>query len=520
MKIVFRVDASAQMGIGHLIRCLTLAEALRERGVQIRFVCREHTGNLIALLRQRAMPVTVLPAPMIKETKPGEDYAAWLGVTQAKDAGQTIAALDGDKPDWLVVDHYGLDVEWEQLLRPHVRKLMVIDDLANRHHDCDVLLNQNYSTVGERRYVGLIPDACKLLVGPRYALLCPEYAAYRKMLRARNGKIRRVLVFFGGSDPQNMTGLALEALSDAELRHLEVDVVIGANNPHREALEKQSRERPQTTIYGSRPHLADLMAQADLAIGAGGTTTWERMCLGLPTIVITIAENQRPASEALAEAKLIHYADHFSDITTDHLTQLLKQLSRDTEKLTGLSIQNQIQVDGLGALRLVEVLCPNDINEIRLRPACENDIALYFSWANDPEVRNSAVNTATIPWATHRAWFANKLQDVNCHLFVLEAAGLPVGQIRFDRVGNETYIDYSLDPIVRGRGWGLRLLDLGVNRIRQVEPVRLRAEVNAANKVSAAIFLRNGFTETSNTSREYRSFYSDSGASDERVAKL
>ena len=513
MKIVFRVDASTRMGIGHFMRCLTLAEVLRERGVQARFICREHTGNLIALLRQKAIPVTALPAPAINDTS-GEDYAAWLGVTQAEDAEQTIEALNGERPDWLAVDHYGLDVEWEQRLRPHASKLMVIDDLANRYHDCDVLLDQNYATEGERRYLGLVPDACKLLVGPRYALLRPEYAAYRKTLRVRDGKVRRVLVFFGGSDPQNMTGLVLETLSRAELRNLDVDVVVGANNPHRETLEKQVRERPQTTIYGSRPHLADLMAQADLAIGAGGATTWERMCLGLPTVVISIAENQQPVSESLTEAQLIHYAGHFSGIKTDQLTQLLKQHCYDAENLTELSTQNQLQVDGLGTLRLMEVLCPSDINEIRLRPASDEDIVGYYNWANDPAVRKHAVNTSAISWATHQAWFASKLHDVNSQLFVLEAAGLPVGQIRFDKEGGEAHVDYSLDPIVRGRGWGLRLLALGIDGMRQIEPVRLRAEVKAGNEVSAAVFLRNGFTETSNVSAGYRSFYRETGASD------
>ncbi|CAG0944123.1 hypothetical protein ANRL1_01597, partial [Anaerolineae bacterium] len=398
MKVVFRVDASAQMGIGHFMRCLTLAEALRERGAQIRFVCREHTGNLIALLQQKAMPVTMLSAPAINDKASGEDYAAWLGVTQAEDAEQTILALDGDKPDCLVVDHYGLDVEWEQRLRPHVSKLMVIDDLANRCHNCDVLLDQNYSAEGEQRYAGLVPDTCKLLVGPRYALLRPEYAAYRRALRARDGKVRRVLVFFGGTDQQNLTGTALEALSHPESRHLEVDVVVGANNPHRDGIEQQVLRRPRTTLHGSRPHLADLMAQADLALGAGGATTWERMCLGLPSIVISIAENQRPASAALAEAELIYYAGHFSDIKTDGLTQLIKQQSHATEKLVELSTQNQLQVDGLGTLRLVEALYPSDINEIRLRPACKEDVILYYNWVNDPQVRKNAINTHHIPW--------------------------------------------------------------------------------------------------------------------------
>lgn len=513
MKVFFRVDASAQIGIGHLMRCLTLAEALRERGVGIRFFCREHTGNLIALLHQKAMPVTVLPSQAINDLTFAEDYAAWLGVTQVEDAGQTIEAINGEKPDWLVVDHYGLDIEWEQRLRPHVSKLIVIEDLANRHHDCDVLLDQNYSDGGEKRYGYLVPENCRLLLGPRYALLRSEYSAHRKTLRTRNGQVRKVLVFFGGTDPQNMTGLALEALSQAALRHLDVDVVVGSNNPHRETLAKQARERPQTTIYGPLPHLADLMAQADLAIGAGGATTWERMCLGLPTVVISIAENQRTASEALAKVQLVQYAGHFSDMNIETLSQLLRQFSHDAERLAGLSIQNQLQVDGFGALRLAEVLCPSASNDIRLRPACEDDMIFYYNWANDPEVRKHSFDTTTITWAMHHAWFASKLHDVKSHLYVLEIATLPVGQIRFDKEADEASIDYSLDTIVRGRGWGSRLVAMGADLMQKIESLRLRALVKSRNEVSCSIFLHLGFTEELGLLKESvvecRSFFCD-----------
>jgi UDP-2,4-diacetamido-2,4,6-trideoxy-beta-L-altropyranose hydrolase len=496
MKVIFRVDASTQMGIGHLMRCLTLAEALRKHGVQIGFICREHPGNLIGLLQQKAMPVTVLPVATISNTTIGEDYAVWLGATQAEDAEQTIAALDGEKPDWLVVDHYGLDVEWEQRLRTHVSKLMVIDDLANRHHDCELLLDQNYSAEGEQRYAGLVAESCKLLIGPRYALLRPEYAAFRQTLPARDGKVRRVLVFFGGSDPQNMTGMALESLSHPNLSHLEVNIVVGANNPYRKSIEQQISNRPFTTLYESRPHLADLMAQADLALGAGGATTWERMCLGLPSVVISIAENQLPASEALAKENLIHYVGHFSGIKVEHLTQTLKQKIQDTKRNVELSTQNQIQVDGHGALRLVEVLCPSVTNDIRLRPACEEDIILYYNWANNPDVRKNMVNTAPISWIAYQAWFSGKLHDANSRLFVLEVSGLPVGQIQFDKEGDEARINYSLDVLIRGRGWASRLVALGADLMQQIEPIRLRADVEAKNEASSAMFLRIGGTET------------------------
>ncbi|MEX6780098.1 UDP-2,4-diacetamido-2,4,6-trideoxy-beta-L-altropyranose hydrolase, partial [Limnospira fusiformis] len=211
MKVIFRVDSSAQIGSGHLIRCRTLAEELRRRGAEVRFICREHRGNLIHLLSQAAFPVTVLPPPPQSSGEMEENYQAWLGVSAETDAQETLLALGGESADWLVVDHYGLDAVWERQLRPQVKQILVIDDLANRPHDCDVLLDQNYSQLGEQRYQGWVPHSCRLLLGPRYGLLRPEYPLYRQALSPHRGQVRRVLVFFGGTDSQNMTGKALEA---------------------------------------------------------------------------------------------------------------------------------------------------------------------------------------------------------------------------------------------------------------------------------------------------------------------
>jgi UDP-2,4-diacetamido-2,4,6-trideoxy-beta-L-altropyranose hydrolase len=478
MKVVFRVDASSSIGTGHLMRCLSLAEALRDRGVETQFICRAHKGHLISLLQKKAMPVTILPDTVNSIETVDADYDAWLGSTQEEDAKQSIAALSGEKPDWLVIDHYGLDVEWEQQLRPHTNKLMVIDDLANRRHDCDILLDQNYSSDGKSRYAELVNKACKQLLGPHYALLPHEYAIYRKIMSVRDGKVGRVLVYFGGSDPHNMTGLALEALSSPELCHLEVDVVIGPNNPHIKALEIQSRNRPRTTIYGSRPHLADLMVQADLAIGAGGTSTWERMCLGLPTLIISIAENQLPASISLAEAKLIHYAGHYSSIKINNLIQLLLNLIDDEKRLLELAIQNQVHVDGLGVLRLVEMIAPSDIKKIRLRPVSKDDLINYYNWEKNLEAVKVSSNTSSIDWENYQTWFAGKLQEIDSYLFVFELSGLPVGQIRFDRHEDENYMDYALDPIIQERGWASELTALGLNVFSQTKPVMLPAKIN------------------------------------------
>lgn len=508
MKVVFRADASSRMGIGHLMRCLTLAEALHERGADTCFICRDHPGNLIELLRRQAMPVTVLPAPAQTPEVNSEGYVASLDVTQAEDAEQTIEALHGDCPDWLVVDHYGLDADWEQRLRPYTAKLMVIDDMANLRHDCDLLLNQNYSGEVENCYSDLVSEKCRLLLGPRYALLRPEYEAYRRTLQPRGVVVRRVLVFFGNSDPHNITSLALEALSAPEFQHLEVDVVVGANNAQRVALEEQVLARPLTNMYGSRPHLADLMSHADLAIGAGDGTTWERICLGLPSLVVSIAGNQRQTCDALARAELIQHIGSFRDVRSTDLIDALKGWIRNPERLLACSTLSPLLVDGLGGLRLAEVLHQTPANKLRLRSACPDDVGLFFHWANDPEVRRQAIHSEPISWNGHQEWFARKLTDSQSRLFVLLAGALPVGQIRFDWQGDEAQIDYSLDALVRARGWGAQLVSLGSALVQQSEPVRIRAEVKVGNHSSRAIFSRLGFDQAESAQgRGYMSFY-------------
>jgi len=424
-----------------------------------------------------------------------EEYGSFLGVTKEVDARQTIEALCGHTPDWLIADHYGIDKGWEQILRPHVGKLMVIHDFANRHHDCDLLLDQNFAMGRKGLYRGLLPGNCHILLGPNFALLKPEYVAYRQKLPSRNGEVRRVLVFFGGSDRHNMTALALEALTASEFSHLEVDVIVGAGNLHRIHLEQKASSRPLTNLYGPRPHLADLMTRADLAIGASGATIWERMCLGLPSVVITTSENQKPAAEALKKANLIQYVGHYADINEKMLSQTLRQLVHNPECLTEMSVRNQLQVDGYGASRVTEVICPTNVTALRMRPAISDDCILYYNWVNDPAVRKSAMNSEPISWQTHSEWFSNKMQDEHAFLFVLEAAGLPIGQIRFDRAGDEAWIDYSLDSIVRGRGWATRLVVLGMDFLRANKPVHFCAEVKPDNKVSRSIFLRSGFVE-------------------------
>lgn len=328
MKVIFRTDASVEIGSGHLMRCLTLADQLREEGAEAAFICRDLPGGMFDLLQARGYRFARLPA-----AEAGK-------VTPLLDAGETIAAageLFPERADWLVVDHYGMDAAWECSLRPHVRRIMAIDDLANRPHDCDLLLDQNYYRDMERRYRGLVPEHCVTLLGPAYVLLRPEFAEARKKLRTRGGNVRRILVFFGGSDPTNQTGKALEAMKLVSRPEIAVDVVVGAANPHRETIRATCEELPNTAFHCQVSNMAELIAAADIAIGAGGATTWERCSLGLPTLTVVLADNQLQTTVDIGQLGAIIFLGWADQLTASDLADATKRLIQQPDQLKNLS---------------------------------------------------------------------------------------------------------------------------------------------------------------------------------------
>ena len=354
MRIAFRTDASLKIGTGHVMRCLTLADALREQGAESRFVCREHEGHLMELIRSRGYEVHALPKPRANASfKFDLAHSSWLGVDWSMDAKETRQLLAYSKFDWLIVDHYALDHLWESALRPSCRRIMVIDDLADRRYDCDFFLDQNYGSSTER-YAGLVPVDCTQFQGPEFALLKPIYAQRRTEQIVRNRKIQRVLIYFGGwADPVDLTGMALRAFQATDLKRVELDVVVGSSYAYRQKLEAAATNRGRTCIHTQLPDLSELMSRADLAIGAGGATTWERCCLGLPSIVISTAENQRPACVALAADRLIEYLGHVDLISPEVIRKKVLELLGKPERLDDLIKKSMSLVDGKGTSRVV-----------------------------------------------------------------------------------------------------------------------------------------------------------------------
>lgn len=368
MYVAFRADASLQIGTGHVMRCLTLADALRERGAKCIFVCRPHQGHLLDLVIQRGHEALALPE-LQESAQPdlnGTAHAHWLGTHWTKDAQdtqQTLSARKGQLVDWLVVDHYALDARWEQALRPQVQRIMVIDDLADRPHACDLLLDQNLGR-SNRDYEGLLRGKTTTLIGLHYALLRPEFAALRADSLARrqtNSQLRRLLITMGGVDKDNATGEVLAALKCCNLPvDLQVIVVMGPYAPWRAQVQAQAAQMPwPTEVLVGVDNMAHLMAESDLAIGAAGSTSWERCCLGVPTIQVALAQNQEAIAQALSRAGAALMLP--CQAIAETLPSLISTLA-SADQLYAVSLAASSVTEGKGALFVCEFMKVDDEN--------------------------------------------------------------------------------------------------------------------------------------------------------------
>lgn len=355
-RVLIRTDASLEIGSGHVMRCLSLADALRVNGVHCQFMCREHPGNLIALIRARGFAVQALPTGAA-----GGDgstaHAAWLGASVREDIKACLPILRNWLPDWLLVDHYALEATWEAAIRPYCQRLLVIDDLADRRHVCDLLLDQN---LGRRAgdYFGLVPPSCRLLIGSEFALLRTEFATWREesLRRRRSASLQRLLITLGGGDKDNWTRAVLQSLKHSSLpQNCVIDVVLGTQSPWLEDVCANARELPWTVMVEKGvDDMARRMALADLAIGAAGGSSWERCCLGVPTLLLVIAANQYPAASALQEAGAALLLP--SSELSHALPESLALLQREPWRLEQMSLQAAGVCSGAGVSFLVKEL--------------------------------------------------------------------------------------------------------------------------------------------------------------------
>lgn len=493
MKIFIRVDSGYAIGTGHVMRCLTLADALghffKDKDPKIVFLSRPHTGNIIEFIQKKGYEVISLSCP---EFSGGSDEKSWLGTLQEKDALECLPIVN--EADLLIIDHYSIDSIWENIVRSYVQKIFVIDDLANRHHNCDILLDQNFYLDKDIRYQGLIPENCQIFTGPEYALLRPEFFEMAKDYHFSK-EVKNILVFFGGVDSTGMTLKTINILKDYDyISH----IICGTSNNDKNEIKELCASYDNLIFYDNVENMAKMMASCDVAIGAGGTTQWERACIGIPSLVFSIADNQTKICEDMAKMSYILYGGEVKNIQLSSLKIIIQFFIENHFLREALFINNKklIQNDRLNIINKLFY------SSLTLRRATLEDCDNVYHWRNAPETRKFSNNNDIIPYNNHVGWYKKAIQDENKFLLIALENEKAVGFLRYDFLAETIMTSIYLVPGHNGRGLGISILKAGEEYLKTENKtsVPIVAEILNDNKASEKLFIKMGF-------QKYKSIY-------------
>lgn len=355
-RILLRVDASNEIGTGHVMRCLALSNEAKQRGWECTFVLRDPDDEIIRYITSFSHRVEKLMSiDGEKITYNSTAHGDWLPVSQIQDANETVEVICELDPDWIIVDHYALDATWFSIVEKSNAKILVIDDLGDREFICDVLLDQNLGA-SAKKYHGKLPINCRLLLGPTYALLRGEFKSWREQsVKSRlDRNIENILITMGGVDVDNYTLQILNEISKSDCAmKCSFKVLVGRSYPHTKKLhEFLKTSKLKVSVLSNVNNVAHIMCESDLCIGAAGSTSWERCCLGLPTITFTIADNQIKIAEQLSQKNIAIYSD-----LTNLLTDFEQFFDISGKELQRFLSTNSYQIcDGLGIPRVLAEL--------------------------------------------------------------------------------------------------------------------------------------------------------------------
>lgn len=452
---------------------------------------RPLSGNLIARVRDDGFAVVEIGRQGDDADLPPSDDAALC----ADAIGRGVAAAEGQglRGAWIIVDHYGLGQEWEQRIRSAAPRILAIDDLANRSHDADVLLDQNLVADYLHRYDALVSDSCIKLLGPGYALIADRYIELRKEVVRVEKPSRSLLVYFGGADT-GMTSMAVDALSRLSSAY-SARVILDTANPQAGPVRDKCAGDPRLTVSGQLPDLAQAMVEADLFVGASGTTSWERLAVGLPAAVVTLARNQEPLAQELDRLGFVSWLGRSETMTLDRMVQGLRSaLAFPVDPARADRMMSL--VDALGTERVADIIMHQGGDVLALRPARSSDSDVILTWANDPVTRSNAFTTRQISLTEHRSWYARRLSSSDVVFLLAETpSGIPVGHVRFERQHDGSWeISYLVAPLFRGRGIARPMLDMAIRKLR-LDPERglVTGYVKPANRASVRVFEALGF---------------------------
>jgi UDP-2,4-diacetamido-2,4,6-trideoxy-beta-L-altropyranose hydrolase len=479
--LLIRADAGTRMGTGHVMRCLALAQAWQGVGGSAAFLMAGPPSPLQRVLADAGLATEHLTA------EPG---------TEA-DARQTIELGRRLRVAWVVIDGYHFPGDYQRQVREAGLRVLAVDDYGHAgQYAADLVLDQNL-TADERFYQRRAPHT-RLLLGTRYALLRREFLGWCGRERPVPDLARKVLVTLGGGDPDNATRKVIRALRQTGVSGLEAVVVIG-RNPHRPLLEDEAREaRGAIRLSPPVDDMASLMAWAEVAVTAGGTTSWERAALGLPGLTLVLADNQVAVAAALHDAGVSRNLGRAEVVSESQIAAALADLCGSPDARASMATRGRELVDGLGAGRVLTWLAPGQVD---LRPVREDDCRLVWQWANEPAVRTASFCPEPIPWEEHRRWFARQREDPDGLFFIaVGPGGVPVGQVRFDVRKRSARISISLAPECRGRDYGPAVIRQACRQVLDSGRADVvEALVRSDNPPSRSAFLKAGFVEAGPT---------------------
>jgi UDP-2,4-diacetamido-2,4,6-trideoxy-beta-L-altropyranose hydrolase len=477
--LIIRADASVAIGTGHVMRCLALAQVWQDAGGNAVFAMAESTPAIDARLRSERMEIV----PLKSSASNVEDV-------------EHLSALARDRQSaWVVVDGYRFDSAYQRKLKNAGVKLLFADDLGEcEHYSADLVLNQNVHA-SEKMYASR-EVYTKLLLGPRFAMLRRDFRR-RNWQREIPSYGRKLLVMMGGSDPDNVTALVLQALEAVKIDGLEVVAVLGGSNPHTNSLQRFVNQSAPIRLVADVGNMPELMAWADLAVSAAGSTCAEMCLLGLPAILIDLAENQTPVARELDRKQVAVHLGSSKEVTASEIAGKVRSLLLSKELRVSLSERSRELVDGKGAQRVEAAIRGGDL---RLRRVQEKDCRQLWDWANDPDVRPVSFATEPISWERHLQWFHSKLHDPNAVLYLaVDSGGIPAGQVRFQIDDTKAAVSISMAPHFRGKGLGAVVLGMATMDLFQTTAVtQIDAYVKLNNTASLQLFTREGYIRVRN----------------------
>ncbi|MEA5616583.1 UDP-2,4-diacetamido-2,4,6-trideoxy-beta-L-altropyranose hydrolase [Cronbergia sp. UHCC 0137] len=482
MYLLIRANASSEIGIGHLMRCLALAQTCKENQWQVIFCINKKASILASRLISESIQVYYL------KSLPGSN----------KDAQETSNLAKDFDCQWVVVDGYQFDAEYQGIIKVSGLKLLFIDDYGHaEHYYADIVLNQNISA-DDGLYTNR-ESYTQLLLGTRYTLLRQEFWQCQGWKRINPLVASKILVTMGGADPDNVTLKVIQALELVKVDGLEVIVVVGASNSHDEQLQVTAKESKLTIrIEKNVQNMPELMAWADVAITAGGSTCWELAFMGLPSLILVLAENQRAIAQQLHKLEIFITLGNYQDVSVIDIASTTNQLLLNINIRSQMSRLSQKLIDGQGNQRVVKYLKQN---LLKLRFASHQDSGLLWEWANDSDVRAVSFSSEPINWEDHVKWFNAKLIDSNCIFYIaIDYNNIPIGQVRYDIRNNQAVISISIASQFRYQGYGSYLIKIAQEKLFKDSNVyQINAYIKPDNQTSIQVFTKVGFQSIGTT---------------------